>query len=66
MHGMIYIPVLKTGLVRAVEGVLADVVDDVGGVAVQVVVFVLEDVGFFGAGGDVEAVGEVAVAGGGG
>lgn len=65
MDGMIDIPVLKTGLVRAVERVLADVVDDVGGVAVHVVVFVLEDVGFFGAGGDVEAVGEVAVAGGG-
>lgn len=51
MPAMIDVAVFETALGRAVQGGFAQVVDEVGRVCVAVVVFVLEDVRFFHAGG---------------
>lgn len=59
---MIDIAVLETSGADGVGGGFAEVVDEVGGVCVAVVVFVLEDVGFFDAGGGVGGGVEGAVA----
>lgn len=66
MPAVVDVAVLETAGGDAVGGGDAEVVDEVGGVGVAVVVFVLEDVRFFGAVGEVGGGVEGAVAEGGG